>query len=86
MTSLQEWLANIAGSDVCIAVITKAELRYGIARSRNKRVNRSVVEEFLTFVRVLPWDDDAAEHYAEQLAPLTGPRSAASDAHCPYAE
>jgi tRNA(fMet)-specific endonuclease VapC len=63
-------LAKVPVSDVCISVITKAELLYGVARSSNKRVNRLAVDEFLTFVRVLPWDDEAAEHYAEIRAML----------------
>jgi tRNA(fMet)-specific endonuclease VapC len=29
-------------------------------------------DEFLTFVRVLPWDDEAAEHHAEIRAALAG--------------
>jgi tRNA(fMet)-specific endonuclease VapC len=68
--ALQSHLAKVPVSDVCISVITKAELLYGVARSSNKRVNRSAVEEFLTFVRVLSWDEDAAEHYAEIRAAL----------------
>ncbi len=63
-------LAKVSVSDICISVVTKAELLYGVARSSNKRVNRRAVDEFLAFVRVLPWDDEAAEHYAEIRAAL----------------
>ncbi len=68
--AIQARLAQVAANDVCISVITKAELLYGVARSSNQQVNRSAVDEFLTFVRVLPWDDEAAEHYAEIRAAL----------------
>ena len=63
-------LAKIPLNDICISVVTKAELLYGVAKSSNKRVNRLAVNEFLAFVRVLPWDDEAAEHYAEIRAAL----------------
>lgn len=67
---LQARLAKVPVNDVCVSVITKAELLYGVARSSNKRINRIGVDEFLTFVRVLPWDDTAAEHYGEIRAGL----------------
>lgn len=63
-------LAKVPVSDVCVSVVTKAELLYGVARSSSKRVNRLAVDEFLSFVRVLSWDDEAAEHYAEIRAGL----------------
>lgn len=63
-------LAKVPVKDICISVVTKAELLYGVAKSSNKRVNRLAVDEFLAFVRVLPWDDEAAEHYAEIRAAL----------------
>lgn len=63
--TLQARLAKVAVADVCISSITKAELLYGVVRSSNKRVNRLAVDEFLRYVRVLAWDDEAAEHYAE---------------------
>lgn len=69
-TGIQARLAKVAVSDVCISVVTKAELLHGVARSSNKRTNRIAVDEFLRFVRVLPWDDEAAEHYADVRAAL----------------
>lgn len=62
---LKERLADLRIDQVCISVITRAELLYGVARSSSKLINRSVVTEFLQFVRVLPWDDEAADRYAE---------------------
>lgn len=68
--AIQARLVKVPVNDVCISVITKAELLYGVARSSSRRVNRLAVDEFLAFVRVLSWDDEAAEHYAEIRAAL----------------
>lgn len=62
--ALQARLTKVAIAGLCISSVTKAELLYGVARSSNKRVNRLAVDEFLRYVRVLPWDEEAAEHYA----------------------
>lgn len=55
---------------LCISVITEAELRYGIARSQSKKVNRKVVEDFLDRLLILEWDSDAASSYGELRATL----------------
>ena len=61
---LQARMERLKMDQVCISTITRAELMYGVAKSSSKVVNRAVVLEFLKFVRVLPWDEDASDHYA----------------------
>lgn len=49
---------------LCISVITYAELLYGVERSSSERVNRAIVENFIAHLDVLDWDKDAADHYS----------------------
>ena len=50
--------------DVCISVITKAELLYGVDISPRAKADEAAVTAFLTHVAVLDFSDDAAPHYA----------------------
>jgi tRNA(fMet)-specific endonuclease VapC len=54
--------ARAAGDSVCVSIIVAAELRYGCARKGSPRLLRRV-EEFLTEVRVLPFDVPADGEY-----------------------
>jgi tRNA(fMet)-specific endonuclease VapC len=58
-------LAAIAPFMVCISVMTRAELQYGLKRLPPDHRLHLVVRQFLKIVRVLPWDVDAADWYAE---------------------
>ena len=50
--------------NICISVITYAELMYGVERSSSKRVNHSVIKDFTRHLDVMKWDIDAADQYA----------------------
>lgn len=50
--------------DVCISVITKAELLYGVDISPRPKADEAAVAAFLTHVAVLDFPDEAALHYA----------------------
>lgn len=58
-------LAQIQPSKVCVSVITRAELLYGLKRLPPGHRLHLGVRQFLRIVRVLPWDEDAADFYAE---------------------
>jgi tRNA(fMet)-specific endonuclease VapC len=63
--SVQARLAEIVPEDVCISVITRAELVYGRKRvPQNQRLHVEV-RRFLRMVRVLAWGEEAADYYAE---------------------
>lgn len=49
--------------EVGISVVSEAELRFGTLRITKDAV-RLAVEEFLRRVEILPWDSEAAQHYA----------------------
>ncbi len=48
---------------VCISIVTYAELIYGVERSSSKRVNRPIIDNFVRHLDVLVWDVDAADQY-----------------------
>ncbi len=62
---VRERLLNVPMSDVGISVITEAELRFGAVRKSAGAHLRLVVDEFLVRVEILPWDSEAAKHYAD---------------------
>src|ERR1700691_11836 len=67
---VRERLLRIPMADVGISVVTEAELRFGVARRPEATVLKSVVEEFLLRVEVLPWNSEAALHFADIRAAL----------------
>jgi tRNA(fMet)-specific endonuclease VapC len=63
-------LLKVPMSEVGISVVTEAELRFGVARRPEATALKRVVEEFLLRVEVLPWNSEAAQHYARIRAAL----------------
>jgi len=50
--------------DVCVSVITKCELMYGVEVSPRQTQDRTRLEVFLRHIPVLDFSDGAALHYA----------------------
>jgi len=50
---------------LCISVITYAELIYGVEHSSSKKINRSIVNDFANHLTIIEWDTSAAEHYGK---------------------
>lgn len=68
---LQDRLTSLAPDRVCISVISRAELLYGLKRlPQNHKLNLAV-SQFLKIIRILPWDVDAATYYADIRHQLT---------------
>lgn len=63
--ALQGKLSEIHPSLVCVSVITRAELLYGLKRLPAGHRLDLVVRQFLRIVRVLAWGAEAADQYAE---------------------
>jgi tRNA(fMet)-specific endonuclease VapC len=57
-------------SDVCMSVVTKSELLYGVEVSPRRTQDSVALDAFLTHVHVLGFHDDAALHYAQIRADL----------------
>ena len=67
---VRERLLKVPMAEVGISVVTEAELRFGVARLPEAIKLKTVVEEFLLRVEVLPWNSDAAQQYAHIRAAL----------------
>jgi tRNA(fMet)-specific endonuclease VapC len=63
-------LAKVPVSDVCISVIIKSELLYGVEVSPKRRQDEAALAAFLRYVEVLDFPDEACSHYAKIRADL----------------
>ena len=63
--SVEAKLSGIEPSRVCVSVVTGAELLYGLKQLPPNHRLHIGVRRFLRIVRVLPWDAEAADFYAE---------------------
>ncbi len=62
--NVQAALAAIEPANVCISVMTRAELLYGLYRLPLQHPLHLAVNQFLQLVRALPWNATAADWYA----------------------
>jgi tRNA(fMet)-specific endonuclease VapC len=67
---LLERLSAVAVPDVCMSVVTKVELLYGVRVSPDPARNAAALRGLLTYVEVLDFPEEAAEDYAEIRAEL----------------
>jgi tRNA(fMet)-specific endonuclease VapC len=63
-------LQAVPVADVCMSVVTKSELLYGVEVSPRRAQDAAALAAFLPYVDVLDFPDDAAPHYAEIRANL----------------
>ncbi|MGS0741524.1 type II toxin-antitoxin system VapC family toxin [Glaciimonas sp. GG7] len=63
--AIEAQLAALVPAMVCISVMTRAELLYGLKRLPDEHRLHLAVRQFLKIVRVLPWDVEATDWYAE---------------------
>jgi tRNA(fMet)-specific endonuclease VapC len=67
---LLQRLQKVPVSDVCVSVITKSELLYGVEVSPRPRQDEVALTAFLNYVEVLDFTDQASQHYAQIRAHL----------------
>lgn len=65
-----EHFKQVEMEQLCISVVTYAELIYGVEHSSSKKVNRVVIDDFVQHLTIVPWDKAAAEHYGNIRAYL----------------
>jgi tRNA(fMet)-specific endonuclease VapC len=63
--AIEEKLTAMLPSLVCVSVMTRAELLDGLKRLPPSHRLHIGVRRFLKIVRVLPWEGDAADYYAD---------------------
>ena len=61
---VRERLLKVPMAEIGISAVSEAELRFGVARKPEAISLKIAVQEFLLRVEILPWDSDAAHHYA----------------------
>jgi len=68
--SVLDKLRHTPISDVCISVISQAELQYGVEVSPHRQQEQAAVDAYLRHVEVLAYAGDAVQHYAQIRAVL----------------
>ncbi len=63
-------LQKVPVSDVCVSVVTKSELLYGVEVSPRRQQDAAALNAFLNYVEVLDFPDKASSHYAQIRAQL----------------
>ena len=63
-------LQSVPVEDVCMSVVTKAELLYGVELSPRRAQDAAALAAFLPYMEVVAVDEDTALHYAEIRADL----------------
>ena len=51
--------------EIGVSTITVSELQYGVSKSKNRRLNKQRLEEFLFPLEILPYDEIAATIYGD---------------------
>jgi tRNA(fMet)-specific endonuclease VapC len=68
--ALLKRLAKVPVSDVCISVITKSELLFGVEVSPKHKQDETALAAFLRYIEVLDFPGEASAHYAKIRADL----------------
>lgn len=69
-TTLDARLATASPDSLAISAVTRAELMFGLEKRGNPRELTRLVHGFLERVAVMPWDAQAADHFAKLRAQL----------------
>jgi tRNA(fMet)-specific endonuclease VapC len=63
--ALLKRLQKVPVSDVCVSVVTKSELLYGVEVSPRRQQDEAALNAFLGYVEVLDFADHSSAHYAQ---------------------
>lgn len=61
---------NLHHNRLCVSSITVAELYYGAEKSAFPEKNKAVIEDFLSRLTILPYENKAAAHFGNIKAEL----------------
>ncbi len=56
--------------EICISIMTLAELRFGAEKSQHRERSMRAVDDLASNLAILPFDEPAAEHYGRLRAEL----------------
>ena len=60
-----EKFKKVKVNQLCISVVTYAELIYGVEHSSSREINRPIIDDFVRHLDIITWDMEAAEHYGK---------------------
>jgi tRNA(fMet)-specific endonuclease VapC len=63
--TLLKRLQKVSVSDVCVSVVTKSELLYGVEISPRRQQDETALNAFLGYVEVLDLLEQSSAHYAQ---------------------
>jgi len=63
--SVKAHFEKVGTRSLCISTVVLAELYYGAARHPQGSSIRKEIEEFISRLTVIPWDEKAADHYGQ---------------------
>jgi tRNA(fMet)-specific endonuclease VapC len=63
-------LQSVSVDDVCMSIVTKAELLYGVEVSPRRAQDAAALAAFLPYLEAVTFDEEAALHYADIRAEL----------------
>ena len=69
-TAVKQKFEEVGAGNICISAIVLAELYYGAARHPKGVVIRREIDNFVSRLVVIPWDENAADHYGAIRASL----------------
>lgn len=69
-TAVKQKFEEVGAGNICISAIVLAELYYGSARHPKGIVIRREIDNFVSRLVVIPWDENAADHYGSIRASL----------------
>jgi tRNA(fMet)-specific endonuclease VapC len=68
--AVKQKFEEVGAGNICISAIVLAELYYGAARHPKGIVIRREIDNFVSRLVVIPWDENAADHYGAIRASL----------------
>lgn len=69
-TAVKQKFEEVGAGNICISAIVLAELYYGAVRHPKGIVIRREIDNFVSRLVVIPWDENAADHYGAIRASL----------------
>jgi len=64
-TTVLKRFQSIKTEQICISVITYAELQYGVDKSSAVAKNQLIIDDFISRLSVINWDEKAAQSYGK---------------------
>jgi tRNA(fMet)-specific endonuclease VapC len=68
--SVKAHFEQVGTRDLCLSTVVLAELYYGAARHPQGPSIRKEIDEFVSRLAVIPWDETAADHYGHIRAAM----------------